>query len=92
MSKMPVWLAPILGAIVAGALGFYVGKFEMNFEPPSILPWFVLGSALVGALAGLILWFIDSRRMKESIRFSGMARPVHPSGPEEGPDLPKEHG
>ncbi len=61
MSKMPVWFAPILGAIVAGALGFYVGKFEMNFEPPSILPWFVLGSALGGGTSrAWILWFIDS--------------------------------
>jgi hypothetical protein len=63
---MPGWFAPILGAVVCGALGFYVGKFEMHFNPPSILPWFVLIMTLMGAFAGLILWFLDARKKKRS--------------------------
>jgi hypothetical protein len=36
VGKMPGSFAPVLGAIVGGALGFYVGKYEMSFNPPSI--------------------------------------------------------
>ncbi len=64
VSKMPGWFAPIFGAIVAGGIAFYVGKYEMNFNPPSILPWFVVITATTGALAGVIVWFMDSRKQK----------------------------
>ncbi len=56
---IPGYIAPWLGAAVAGGIGFYVAHYEMSFNPPSIATWFTLGTAIAGFAIGCAFWFVE---------------------------------
>jgi len=56
--KIPGWAGIILGPVVAGAIAF---KTDMGPMDPSARLIVVIGAVGIGFVAGLIVWWKDSR-------------------------------
>ena len=63
MNNMPGWCAPLVGLLIGGGGGLWVAQ-DMKFNPPSVRPVFIAVTAVMGLVAGLIVWLVDRRKRK----------------------------
>lgn len=56
--EIPGWVIPGASAALCGAVAWLVVCFETQREPHPIAPWFVLGCAALGLVAGCAGWWI----------------------------------
>jgi hypothetical protein len=67
LPKIPRWLGPIIGAI----FGVIVGSRAMRREHVSDYRW-LAGGAVIGALAGSVIWLMDAPPQSEERPPSGI--------------------
>jgi F0F1-type ATP synthase assembly protein I len=54
------WLAPIVGVVIGAGLGYKAARSsgEVNVS----LPTFIIGGAILGGVAGLVMLLIDHKK------------------------------